>query len=383
MNWQEFNTFLELCLNSNIFEFETALYKQTSGVPIGGNASPFIADLWVNYVHEKVFSKFDIKFVAYYVDDSLVVLKEELVTEVLAELNAVHPNVKYTVEKEHNNSIPFLDIRVNKLQDGSILTNLYRKPQKSTRTINYNSHHPKYQKTNLIKNEIKRAISLTNDQCTQEDIKDVVQTFTDNGYPLQLIDETIMKALNPGKNNKNSIEVPKIRGSIPFIPQLSEIIKQHLRVFGIEVTYSIIRPLSHITNNKTSTDFLKKKNVVYAIPCKSCKKNNKNILYVGETLRPLQERLKEHFQSVAKQEPKTALSQHALEEHHEFDLENTKILYTERDTVKRRFCESFFISVYDRHSINHKTDIEKSSLVYNNVLAKIRKDFYNIEQFSS
>jgi hypothetical protein len=47
-----------------------------------------------------------------YVDDTFVVWphgKEEL-QNFLQHLNSIHPNIKFTMEIEHNKSLPFLDV---------------------------------------------------------------------------------------------------------------------------------------------------------------------------------------------------------------------------------------------------------------------------------
>lgn len=383
MNLQQFQQLFDLCMSTNIFEHDGEYYIQKSGVPIGGTSSSIIADLLINHIHEEVFKKFNPKLIIYYVDDSLCIIKRNKTTSLLQELNTLHPNIKYTIETENHNSISFLDIQIHRKDDGNLFTNLYKKPQKSSRTINYFSHHPNHQKANLITNEARRAIMLSDEQFHVENLDNIMKNFLENGYPMDMIQENITLGKNKKANNAitTTIEKPKIKGSIPYVPILSENIRQHLRRSGIDIVFSVEKPLANITNNKGITDTLKRKNVVYAIPCASCKKNNKDTLYIGETKRPLQERLKEHFNSCAKQEPKTALAQHAIEERHEFNLEAVKILHTEEDMFRRRFCESFFIGIYDGHTINLKTETERSSLVYANLISKIKKDFYKIDQF--
>ena len=63
-----------------------------------------------------------------YVDDTFVIINSrERVEEVMNFLNTQHHNIKFTVETQANNSIPFLDTRVKRNKDSRLTTTLYHK----------------------------------------------------------------------------------------------------------------------------------------------------------------------------------------------------------------------------------------------------------------
>lgn len=387
-NYEFFISAFEKCLDLNVFMFDGKFYKQVSGCPIGGCMSSVVSDIFIDFVHDEVFSKFPIKKIFYYVDDSLCIVDKSYVNDILDTLNNLHPSIKYTCELEQEGSINFLDITLIRETSGKLRTNAYKKIQKSSRSINFYSHHPNYQKYNLIKNEITRMLDVSHPDFVDANIKAIKEKFLVNNYPNKIVEQLCVETRNNYKNyqitmrrSRTTNEKLVYTGSIPFVPGLSESIRGILRRYEVNITFKIKKPLISVTNNKFNPDLLEKSGLVYGIPCASCKGRDELSLYVGETGRKLRVRLREHFYSVGKSLPSSALSFHALEEKHDFDFENVRVLCYEKDMQKRRFLESYFIHLYDKFSVNLKTEYEKSSLVYSDVFEKIKKPLYKPSMF--
>jgi hypothetical protein len=68
----------------------------------------------------------------------------------LTQLNALHPNLKFTAELEHNNTINFLDATIHNTQ-GNIKISIYRKPTFTDTIIPYTSNHPSQHKYAAIR----------------------------------------------------------------------------------------------------------------------------------------------------------------------------------------------------------------------------------------
>ena len=62
-----------------------------------------------------------------YVDDTFSFIKRDCVDNVLQVLNSFHDNIKFTFEKEGDNTLSFLDVKVIKKSDGSFETDIHRK----------------------------------------------------------------------------------------------------------------------------------------------------------------------------------------------------------------------------------------------------------------
>ena len=86
-----------------------------------------------------------------YVDDTFVIIySRERVEEVMNFLNTQHHNIKFTVETQANNSIPFLDTRVKRNKDSRLTTTLYHKKTFTSTYLNWTSLTDRKYKVGLI-----------------------------------------------------------------------------------------------------------------------------------------------------------------------------------------------------------------------------------------
>ena len=109
---------------------------------------------------------------------------------------------------------------------------------------------------------------------------------------------------------------------IPYVAGMSEDIRRVCRKLNIRVVFKSGRTLrSMFTKAKDTLPLGKQSNVVYRIPC-SCSQ-----VYIGETKRRLETRLKEHWDACERgMMEKSALAEHAWENYHPIDWEETTVL---------------------------------------------------------
>ena len=50
-------------------------------------------------------------------DDIIRDIKGNQIDAKLAEINRIHPSLKFTIEREENNSIPFLDMKISCMEE--------------------------------------------------------------------------------------------------------------------------------------------------------------------------------------------------------------------------------------------------------------------------
>ena len=120
---------METATRSVEFSFNNEMYQQNDGVAMGSPLGPALAKIFVGF-HEERFFDCDQKLGAYfrYVDDTYTIFKTEAECDTfLKRLNGLHTALHFTFEKEENNSLPFLDVLVEK-SDTRFLTSVYRKP---------------------------------------------------------------------------------------------------------------------------------------------------------------------------------------------------------------------------------------------------------------
>ena len=83
----------------------------------------------------------------------------------------------------------------------------------------------------------------------------------------------------------------------------------------------------------------KKKGVIYEVPCAEC-----NCVYVGETGRSLEMRLKEHRYAVKTKDSRNGIAVHADTNNHEVDWEAARVVMVEEHQTKRKVLESLQIN---------------------------------------
>ena len=89
-------------------------------------------------------------------------------------------------------------------------------------------------------------------------------------------------------------------------------------------------PKDHITTEEITC-------IVYEVPCKDC-----DLVYVGQTKRNLNSRLKEHQRAIKQQKPEnSALYEHVILYDHVIDWANSRILKTVSNFLKRSTAESW------------------------------------------
>jgi predicted GIY-YIG superfamily endonuclease len=146
--------------------------------------------------------------------------------------------------------------------------------------------------------------------------------------------------------------------SIPYVQGLSEKIRRLARPFGLHLVFRRGRRYRDmLLRTKPPMPEYDTKNVVYQIPC-NCGK-----VYVGETGRPWQTRIKEHKANIrlGKLEG-NLLAQHAWDTGHTILFQNSKILLKERHAKRRRIKEALIMKAIGEKCIS-RPSTEVSTLV--------------------
>ena len=88
------------------FSFNNQMYKQLDGVAMGSPLGPALANIFVGFHESRIFDN-TVKPGVYFrfVDDTFAIFGSELDCDHFkGKLNLLHPALKFTVEKEQNNS---------------------------------------------------------------------------------------------------------------------------------------------------------------------------------------------------------------------------------------------------------------------------------------
>ena len=122
------------------FMFEGKSYDQIDGVSMGSPMSPVLTNLFMGYYEQKWLQRFEeYELILYcrYVDDIICLFNSESDADnVFVFLNQQHPKTKFTIEKQTENQLSFLDLLVTGNGD-NFLTSVYRRKHSIGLYTNY------------------------------------------------------------------------------------------------------------------------------------------------------------------------------------------------------------------------------------------------------
>ena len=96
-----------------------------------------------------------------YVDDTCCIVQRDAMEPLLHHLNDVCPTIKFTMELEKDGSLPFLDTKLTRREDGTLNVTVFRKQTHTDRYLHFNSHHPLSAKRAAVRSLFDRARNIT------------------------------------------------------------------------------------------------------------------------------------------------------------------------------------------------------------------------------
>jgi len=338
---------LKICLNATHLHFRGNNYQQIFGTEMGSPVSAVIANMVMEDVDTRAWTPL---YLArnFGNDTSMTPLffsnKISLPISVIISMQL--NSINFTMEKEKNGSIAFLDTLITLLKHGQLSTKVYRKPTHIGKYLHLHSEHPLAHKCALRNTLLYRADKLCDQESERKKEIDLVRsTPKQNGYPDRLLRRK--KSSNATKNEEHETRGLAI---LPFLPGLTDKIKRCLTTHKIQVASKPVRKLGNLlTSIKDPVDTKSRQAVVHSIPCR-----DRNKRYIGETKRSLETRQKEHKADIKnKRFDKSAFTLHTFDLNHRIDWDNSKVLEFESNYNTRRFIESFHI-ISDKDTMNEK-----------------------------
>ena len=125
------------------FLFNGKFYKQIDGVAMGSPLAPVLATIFMGFYYVKWLNEYNLnklKFYIRYVDNILAALeKEQDSLNFLNFLNNKHPNIKFTIEKQVNHSIAFLDVFILGIDNQNFTLQTHHKSTYTGLLVNFKS----------------------------------------------------------------------------------------------------------------------------------------------------------------------------------------------------------------------------------------------------
>ena len=129
---------------------------------MGSPVSGVMANLVMDNLDQRALSTSLVqpRFWKRYVDDVCAAVKPGLVQTLQDHLNNVEPSMQFTVERETNQEIAFLDVSLCRQDNSQLVNKVYRKPTDTKRYLAFELHHPIAHEKAVVKSLTKRANNI-------------------------------------------------------------------------------------------------------------------------------------------------------------------------------------------------------------------------------
>ncbi|BHF60781.1 hypothetical protein SprV_0100374700 [Sparganum proliferum] len=184
---------LKFCLKT-FFTFDGTIYEQVKGTPMGSPISGLIAEAVLQRLESLVFRHHRPKFWARYVDDTFIIIERDQVLTFKEQLNAIFPDIQFTMEEEENNQLTFLDVLVCRKDCGGLKTKVFRKATNTTQILNFNSNHPISHKRSCVRALYRRVETHCSEMEDKvAEVQYLRRVMRANGYPRNFVNQCIRK----------------------------------------------------------------------------------------------------------------------------------------------------------------------------------------------
>ena len=147
----------------------------------------------------------------------------ESATDFLQVLNSVHPSLSFTMELEHEGSIPFLGSLITRCGN-TLKTEVYRKPTDTGLLHHFQSHVDNRYKKGLVNMMIDRAYRLSStEEAFAKECNKLRTMFSKLRYPNTLVNSTIHKFMQETDRAPHAVtsSEPPVYIKLPFKDQRS------------------------------------------------------------------------------------------------------------------------------------------------------------------
>ena len=258
---------------------------------MGSPLSPVLTNIYIEYFKEMALGSTSLKPSMWlrYVDETFVLWPhQEDVQALLDHMNSVQPSIQFTMEKEQNNKLPFLDVLIAHTEQG-FRSSVYCKPTFTGQYLNFNSHHPFNAKKGIVCCLQHQTKAINSDMDTyQEEMISLRHNLHRNNYPecITSAPRNLDRRIEDKTRKFTTICLPYIKGQAKRIQRLCS-------SYDIRTIFTSGSTLwRYLFRVKPPTEFNMIKNCVYSIPC-SCGK-----IYKSETCHQLKIRLEEYQKAV-------------------------------------------------------------------------------------
>ena len=290
-------TFIELAIMSScnvLMLTHDGFYRQKDGLAMGSPPAPNLANGWLSQFDRVI--KGESKLYSRYMDDVLKEINTNTIDQKLEEINNLHPKLEFTLEREEDGCIPFLDMKI--VHNGNELTSTwFTKVTDTGLTMNFHALAPMKYKRSVVSEMVHRihhaCSTWRNFHESLEKAKAILQK---NQYPPSfyepIIHKTLSKICSEKKKDDSDEEEPEKK--LIFLQYRGKVTENFERALKrlnapCKVITTIKKIKTVLPSLKAPVEKAMKSGLVYKISCSRCQS-----CYVGQTTRHLLTRIKEH-----------------------------------------------------------------------------------------
>ena len=262
-------------------------------------------------------------------------------------LNGLVPSIEFKIEREENNCISFLDVKIIKVNN-EFKFKIHRKSTNNNLLIHATSHHTKEVKQSALRSMFLRALNLVSPEYFDEEIAIIYDLGLRHGFTLSSIDRCFSLAkktfYSVDEGTKFNIDKAIV---LPYTQSFEDIIHP-LNAMGYSVAFSYPSNVGKfLIRNSPRND----SGIVYKIPC-GCGK-----FYVGQSGKTLEKRISQHKYSVATNQHCNAISCHSQNCYFPIKWKESEILYKNNSFTERNLIETACIQHSTIHNFNTSTGL--------------------------
>ena len=164
------------------------------GTAMGSPVLVTVANLVMEDVEERALTTAGAfpKFWKRYVDDTCMALPADQCKAFHAHVNSVKQCIQFTLERESDGKLLFLDLLLERRLDGSIFMSMFWKSPHTDRYLDFDSHHPLTHKTAVVHTLQYRARMLSSSvKARRDEESHLMDVLVRNGYPKNLVRQQI------------------------------------------------------------------------------------------------------------------------------------------------------------------------------------------------
>ena len=259
---------LTFYVETTYFGMGSDIYRQKEGLAMGWLLSPVLANIYMEYFEEMALGSTSLKpFMWFrYVDDTFILWPHQEDVQILLDhVNSIRPSIQFTMEKEQDNKLPFLNVLVTRTEQG-FRSSVYRKSTFTGQYLNFNSHHRYTVKKGIVRCLQHRAKIISSDtDAYQEEMISLRHNLHRNNYPERITSAPRNLDRRIEDNTRKFITV-----CLPYIKRPAEWIQKICSPYDIRTVFTSGSTLRrYLFRVKPPTEFNMIKNCVYSIPCKT------------------------------------------------------------------------------------------------------------------